>query len=577
MTHFAASQAFRLLAPLRASRYRAVTQACRREATAVGQDDFSRQEPAIAVAAPLPTPSVPLPPRVRTEVPSRGGWRVANLARRAEEAGLRAQDAWRDWMRGTVAPLSPILASDSYKVSHHRMYPDMVEMFSYFESRVGAAYDETLFFGLGAILAKFFSGVRITMRDIDRAEALFAKHMHDPTLFNRDMWEHIALRCGGRLPLEIRAVPEGTLVPTNQVLMTIRNTDPACAPLVNYVETVLSQIWYPATVATQSFEARKIIAEHMIETVGSTEGIAFKLHDFGVRGSSSMESAAIGGAAHLLSFQGTDNIPALVFAEDFYQEEMAGLSIPAAEHSTITSWTRAGELDAYRNILEAFPCGPVAVVSDSYDIYTACEHMWGETLRDQVLQRDGVLVVRPDSGEPHAVVLRLHEILGKAFGTALTERGYKKLMDKIAIIQGDGINEESLRKILQTLKDHGWSSASIAFGSGGALLQKGFNKKKGLDRDTQKNAFKCSAIKRRDGTWVDVYKSPVEAQNKVSKKGQMKLIQEAGVYKTVPLDAPGEDVMVTVFRNGEVVHPQSFADIRGRVDAAFSRFVARRL
>ena len=536
-----------------------------RTMVAAQRDKFSRQDTPVSESAPV-APR-PLAPGASDAVQKK--WGLTTLAQKVEYASLRLKDAWRDRMRGTVATLSPILASDSYKVSHHRMYPDMVEMFSYFESRVGAAYDETLFFGLTSILAKFFSGVRITMRDVDRGEALFAKHMGDPTLFNRAMWEHIALRCNGRLPLEIRAVPEGTLVPSNHVMMTVRNTDPVCAPLVNYVETVLSQIWYPATVATQSFEARKIIAEHMLDTIGDTDGIAFKLHDFGVRGSSCMESAAIGGAAHLLSFQGTDNVPALLFAEAFYREPMAGFSIPAAEHSTITSWTREGELAAYRNILNEFPTGPVAVVSDSYNIYEACEHMWGETLREQILQREGLLVVRPDSGEPHEVVLRIHEILGKAFGTEVTERGFKKLPSKIAMIQGDGIDEDSLRKILSTLKDNGWSSASLAFGSGGALLQKGFSKTKGLNRDTQKNAFKCSAIKRPDGTWVDVYKSPVDDQGKVSKKGQLKLVQEAGAYKTVPLDAPGDDLMVTVFRDGEMVDPQSFKDIRARVENNF--------
>ncbi len=544
----------------------------RRVAVAAQKDSFLRQLAATPAASQVPSPQVP----VTTDNKSPSGWHSSRWAAQLEYAGLRAADAWRDWLRGAVATLSPILASDSYKVSHHRMYPDMVEMFSYFESRVGAAYDNTLFFGLNAILAKSFSGVRITMRDVDRAAALFAKHLSDPTLFNRAMWEHIALRCHGRLPLEIRAVPEGMLVPTHQVMMTVRNTDPMCAPLVNYVETVLSQVWYPATVATQSFEARKIIAEHMLQTVGNTEGIEYKLHDFGVRGSSSMESAAIGGAAHLLSFKGTDNVPALVFAEAFYDEPMAGFSIPAAEHSTITAWTRAGELDAYRNILNEFPAGPVAVVSDSYNIYEACEHMWGDTLREQILQRDGVLVVRPDSGEPHEVVLKIHEILGKAFGTELTARGYKKLPSKIAVIQGDGIDEGNLRKILRTLQEHGWSSASVAFGSGGALLQKGFNKNKGLNRDTQKNAFKCSAIQKSDGTWMDVYKSPVDDAGKDSKKGQLKLIQEEGAYKTVPLDAPGEDLLVTVFRNGDIVNPQSFADIRARVDNAFAASVASR-
>ena len=192
---------------------------------------------------------------------------------------------------------------------------------------------------------------------LDEAEAVFREHFFgDPSLFNRAGWQHILDKHDGRLPVRIRAVPEGTVVPTSNVLMTIENTDPACYWLTNYLETMLVQVWYPCTVATQSRSMKQVIADYLQRT-GDMSGLPFKLHDFGFRGVSSVETAAIGGAAHLVNFTGTDNIAGVMMARNYYGAAMPGFSIPAAEHSTITSWGRDREVDAYANMLEAFPQG----------------------------------------------------------------------------------------------------------------------------------------------------------------------------------------------------------------------------
>ena len=376
-----------------------------------------------------------------------------------------------------------LLMTDSYKVSHWKQYPkDTTNIYSYFESR-GGQFGETVFFGLQYIL-KYLSNP-ITQKDIDEAEDYCAKHFGSASLFNRESWEYILKQHGGYLPVHIKAVPEGTVVKTKNVLMTIENTDPNCFWLTNYLETILSQIWYPITVATLSRETKKLIVNNLKET-GSIDGANFKLHDFGFRGASSLESAAIGGAAHLINFVGTDNLPAVVFARDHYDEDMAGFSIPASEHSTITSWTEQGEIEAYRNMINEYGDNPFyACVSDSYNIWRACSDLWGGELKDAVTNAKGTLVVRPDSGDPPFVVLRCLQLLGEAFGTTKNPKGYKVLNPKVRLIQGDGCNYQSIRKILSELKINGWSGDNVAFGMGGGLLQK-------VDRDTQKFAFKCS-------------------------------------------------------------------------------------
>ena len=372
---------------------------------------------------------------------------------------------------GANGEINTVELSDSYKVSHwNQLPPGTMKIHSYFESR-GGVFSEVTFYGLQYYLKRYLSGRIVTPENVDEAADDFEAHFGTNSIYNRAGWDRILTVHGGRLPIIIKAVPEGTNVPARNVLMTVENTDPELPWVTNYVETLLSMIWYPSTVATQSRYMRLRVLNYL-EATGDTSLIDFKVHDFGFRGSTSVESAGIGDSAHLVSFKGTDTFQGIRVARKYYGEPMAGFSIPAAEHSTITSWGYENEKDAYANMLKAFPTGLVAVVSDSYDIYNACREIWGKELKEAVLARDGVLVVRPDSGYPPDVVVRVLQILGDAFGYEVNKKGYKVLNPKVRVIQGDGIDYEMLDKVLVAMKIAGWSADNVAFGSGGGLLQR---------------------------------------------------------------------------------------------------------
>ena len=457
-----------------------------------------------------------------------------------------------------MAGSNPILLTDSYKGTHWRQYPPATEfVYSYLESR-GGKFDEVVFFGLQYILDRYFCGCVLEADAIDEADAFFASHFGAASLFNRVGWEGILERHGGRLPVSIRAVGEGTPVPTHNVMMTIENTDPACPWLTNYLETLPVQVWYGCTVATLSREMKRVILAALVET-GDPALAPFMLHDFGFRGVSSVESASLGGAAHLVNFEGTDNLPACRLARDTYDCAMAGGSIPASEHSTITAWGRDRELDAFRNMLECYPSGVVACVSDSYDIFHACTELWGSQLREMVLSREGSLVVRPDSGDPPEVVAEVLRRLGDAFGTETNAKGFRLLPPQVRVIQGDGIDLEMVRAIFARTAREGWSADNLAFGMGGALLQR-------LDRDTQRFAFKCSEVTV-EGERRPVSKSPITDPSKNSKAGRLALLRsEGGSFRTVAVEdgSDCDDQLREVFRDGQLLVRDDLAAIRER-------------
>jgi nicotinamide phosphoribosyltransferase len=450
-----------------------------------------------------------------------------------------------------------LLMTDSYKLSHWKQYPPKTEkVYSYFESR-GGKFPKTMFFGLQYFLKEYLEGNVVTKEKINEAEEFAKAHFGRDDCFNREGWEYILNKYNGRLPVSIKAVPEGTLVDNHNVLMTIENTDPRCWWLTNYLETLLVQVWYPSTVATQSYYMKEIILKYL-EKTGDPSLIDFKLHDFGFRGSTSVESAGLGDAAHLINFKGTDTIAGILLAREYYGENMAGFSIPASEHSTITAWGKENECKAFANMLKQYPEGMVACVSDSYDIFKACEEYWGTELRQKVIERSGTLVVRPDSGNPPEVVVAVLNMLGNKFGDITNKKGYRILPPFLRVIQGDGIDYEMLEVILYRMKERGWSADNIAFGSGGGLLQK-------VNRDTQKFAFKCSSVTI-DGIEKDVWKDPVTSKGKKSKAGRMILAKsDNGTFATVSPTDEIKDQLIEVFRNGKILKEYSFDEIRKEV------------
>lgn len=491
-----------------------------------------------------------------------------------------------------------ILLSDSYKVSHWKQYPAGTEyVYSYFESRGSdrEGWTEVCFFGLQYLLKRYLQGQVVTREKIDEAAALYGPHFGDETMFYREGWEYILNTHGGRLPISIKAVPEGMVIPTKTVLMTVVNTDPRCYWLTNFLETLLVQVWYPMSVATNS-RYQKITIKNFMERTGcDLGGLPFKLHDFGFRGVSSCESAAIGGCGHLVNFMGTDTVASMVCASRYYKTTgAAGASIPASEHSTITSWGKEHEVDAMRNMLESYPKGLVACVSDSFNIWKACSDYWGTALKDMITAREGCLVVRPDSGDPADTCTEILKILTAKFeeGVTTTSTGHKLLPPCIRMIQGDGIDYQSLTGILQRLMDEGFAADNLAFGSGGALLQK-------LNRDTFKCAFKCAEITV-SGEKRNVFKDPITDLGKASKKGRMTLQLASeltgftdedkyqprsgssgelggtgclhytpdGKYVTVCSGRgdPAKDVMLEVFRDGALLQDWSLAEVRARAE-----------
>ena len=458
---------------------------------------------------------------------------------------------------------SIILNTDSYKVSMFKQYPaGTTGVYSYIESR-GGRYDKTVFFGLQAFIKEYLLAP-ITQADIDIADEILTAH-GEP--FNREGWQYVLDTHKGYLPVVIRAVPEGTVVPVKNVLATIENTDPECFWLTTWLETALLRaIWYPTTVATQSWTIRQTILSYLEQT-GDPTLIDFKLHDFGARGVSSLESAGIGGAAHLINFMGTDTISGLLYAREFYDAGVAGFSIPAAEHSTITSWGRDGEVDAYRNMLTNFakPGSIVAVVSDSYDIFNAASKLWGEELREEVVKSGATVVIRPDSGDPVIVCRKLVQILDQKFGSVMNAKGFK-VLNNVRLIQGDGINELTIRSILGAFMANGYSADNIAFGMGGALLQQ-------LDRDTQKFAMKCSSAEI-NGKWIDVQKDPITDSDKKSKAGRVTLWTSGGEYQSAVATPHGwtdkglewTDALWEVYRDGKLKIEYKFEDVRANAN-----------
>jgi len=463
---------------------------------------------------------------------------------------------------------SLITDTDSYKFSHWRQYPEnTTQMMSYFESRGGPLSECTLF-GLQYLMHEYLSQA-ITAEQVEEAAAFAQAH---GVPFNYEGWMYIVTEHKGRLPVRIRAIDEGTVVPVQNALLTIESLDPKVFWIVSWLETMLVRLWYPSTIAISSRESKKVLKRFLELTSDDPETeIPFKLHDFGARGVCSLEQSRLGGAAHLLSFQGSDTVEGIRMANYYYGSEMAGFSIPAAEHSTMTMWGENREFDAFENMVRQYitdrelPEGTpklAACVSDSYDFFRAVDEGWGgEKLHKLVQNSGGCLVIRPDSGDPEEVLLRCFKILEERVGMTLNSKGFKVLPSYYRVIQGDGIDRASMTRILEILTENNISTSNIAFGSGGGLLQK-------VNRDTQKWAFKCCAARVKD-EWIDVRKNPATDAGKRSKAGRLDLIKEDGSYKTVTLTndaiAHPKSVMRTVFERGQILVDTPFEECRERM------------
>lgn len=459
-----------------------------------------------------------------------------------------------------------MLASDSYKASHHRMLPKNLQYAeSYAESR-GGEIPYTVFFGLRYFIESYLTGVQVTEEKIKEAVEFYDEHYGAKNVFNEAGWRLILTRYGGKLPIEIKALKEGTILETKNVLYKIVSLDPDLVWLVNWVETLIMKTWYPITIASNSAMAKGIL-NHYANISSDNPFTDFMLVDFGYRGVSSEETAWLGGGAHLLSFKSSDNIAGIRMIKYFYNsKQLAGYSVPATEHMVMTIRGRDNEIETYRHILRVHGKGTefshlhLSLVSDTYNIYEVCEFLHSdEECKKLILEREGNVIIRPDSGDPIEVLLKCLDILGSNFGYTTNSKGFKVLNSKIKLLQGDGISVHTMSDILHELiTRHKWSLDNFVFGSGGGLLQK-------VDRDTMKFAIKCSfAVV--DGVEIDVYKDPITSKgSKTSKKGRLDVIRVDDKYITVSHhDAIPEDAercLETVFYLGEMENIPTFETV----------------
>lgn len=482
-------------------------------------------------------------------------------------------------MASTSIPLSVL--TDSYKAAHPFQYPEARRMVAYGEFRSpmkGMDDDRVVFYGMRYIYDTMLNR-QWTLADVEAADKFYSAHNagFTPYPFPKDLFEKFVKENNGYFPVKLEALPDGTVcyphVPVYQI-----TAEHEYSRLVTFLETVLTMVWYPTTVATLSRRAKKIIREGFVKSVDEENFWALdsRLHDFGFRGCTTVEQSIIGGCAHLLNFRGSDTMSACYYAQFTLNEgKPVAQSIPATEHSVMTSWP--SEKDAILNMIDHFGDGVFACVMDSYDYTNAVTNVLGE-VRAAKESKSGFMVLRPDSGDPVSVVLEGLRGAEKAFGADVNKKGYK-VVRGAGVIQGDGIDIAVLEKILNATMEAGYSAQCVAFGMGGGLLQK-------VNRDTMAFATKLSFIEYKDGAQRLVMKTPKTDGGKFSLPGIMQVKRNAdGVPVVYPLDPQvalegghhtDDNMLKVIYNKGPVGYKwETFDQVRERVETEWHKLPAK--
>lgn len=513
-----------------------------------------------------------------------------------------------------------LMCTDVYKLSHMTMYaPGTTKVYSYLCARAGirpdsrimatvkhlvsdgliapeaakealekaaegnlTGFNEVVFVGLQYYLMNYLS-CPITRQDADEFYGMHS-HILGPT--PDDVRQKVeALVTLGYMPLEIKAVPEGTVVPVKNVLMTITNTHPDFYWCVGFVESLILKIWYPISVASTSLQYREVVEEAFAKTVDEDMFFLrdFMVHDFGYRGDHDEEGAAISGAAHLTSFTGSDTVPAYPLINNVYNAHLAAtavppimLSVPASEHSVMCSYGRDGEKEAFVGMLTRYPTGLVSIVSDTYSIWNVLTNIAVE-LKDLILGRDGKTVFRPDSGNPEDIICGNENavpgtpehkgcivLLDELFGHTVNAKGYKVLNPKVGLIYGDGMYLARYKRTVARLEKMGYAASNLVIGVGGILRDH--------TRDTIGAAIKATYVEV-NGEAREIEKDPITDPGKKSHKGLMMLTQKDGEFVTVDQCTPKQEkagLLVPVFRDGKVLVKYSLEEVRERVASHYS-------
>lgn len=482
--------------------------------------------------------------------------------------------------------MNTLLLVDSYKTNHNLMYPKgMTKLYSNFTPRKSRieGINKVVFFGLQAFIKEYlikqfndnFFNVKgedayIMLKDYNEQLGVDTKHIS-------------ALHDLGYLPIEIKAMEEGLLCPIGTPCFTIINTHSDFGWLTNYLETLIScQLWQPITSATIAYEYKKLLSKYAIETTGTSELVQWQGHDFSMRGMSSVESAILSGMGHLTSFTGTDTIPAIYGLKKYYNATgLIGASVPATEHSVMCMGVKEDEINTFLRLLQTYPTGILSVVSDTWDLWKVCTE-YLPLIKEQILARDGKLVIRPDSGDPVDIICGTHfiteevggvrertnqeigviELLWKVFGGTVNEQGYKVLDSHIGAIYGDSITIERAKQICERLKAKGFASTNIVLGIGSYTYQ--YN-----TRDTFGFAMKAT-YGEVDGVGREIFKDPItDDGTKRSKKGLLCVMEDDNnnivCYDGCTWEQEGKGLLQTVFKNGKLIKETSLEEIRNRL------------
>jgi len=457
-------------------------------------------------------------------------------------------------------PYNIIADTDSYKLGHWRMYRQgTTTVYSYIESR-GGRYPCVMFAGLQKLLYEKL-GQPITREQVEEMAKFTPAHGFK---FNRAGWERILSEHGGRLPLRITAVAEGLVVPVKNALFTVENTDPELPWLTSYFETmILRDLWTACTIATRIFYMTRRINAYW--TPRSDNPMSpFALLDFSSRGTMGYDHSVIGGIAYLFHFQGSDNVPAVRAANYYYFSDMAGFSVSATEHSISSSFGRDNDDDYIGNTIEhgVDPGGVLSLVGDTWDIFRFTEKL--ANYKDIIRAKGIKIVARPDSGELEDVLPGVVSRLAHGFGTTTNGKGFEVINLGAAMLQGDGMNEETHMLPFQIAASLKIAPDSIITAAGGGLMTAD------LDRDTNKWAMKASEMVIH-GQRVPIFKDPITDPGKTSKSGRFALIRnDAGAFLTIGRENDAEDyadLLETRYLDGEVLNPHTLDQIRERVSA----------
>lgn len=464
-----------------------------------------------------------------------------------------------------------LLCLDWYKAFHMVGYPEKTnKVYSYLCPRYSKEFKNVVYFGLQYYLKEYLTKP-ITKEHVDEFLHYREKSLGPtPQDVKTKMYNLANL---GYWPLEIRSLPEGTVLPVGNAVATIENTHPDFFWCVGYIESLLLKVWFPTTVATQVYEYRKLVRSMFDKTVSQKDMFLedWVNHDFGYRSCQSEDAAAISGAAFLLFSKGSDTVVSYPFIDKYYQyddKEIIMGSVPATEHALVCSYGRENELEHYKQMLKLCPSGIISLVSDTYDIWNVCTNII-PSLKNEIMQRDGKLVVRPDSGVPENIICGdpnasfgspankgAMRLLDECFGHTINEKGYKVLDSHIGLIYGDSMSIERYRTSLERLESMGYASNNLVIGAGG-ILRKGH-------RDTLGFAQKAIHVEI-DGIPREIYKDPITDSNKKSHCGYLQVVNDDGILITkdrVSEKDKNNSLLVPVFKDGKLLKEYKFDEIR---------------